>query len=310
VQYGLPFSPTKIDLVVKPCLTPNLGRGRASTWQHKRKGSDTPCDAQRTQPVLLDHYISVMNRDRPKRALVTGASSGIGAATVRSLRDTGWDVVAVARRTERLRQLTSETGATAYAADLTDPRAVEDLVSHVVADGHLEALVNVAGGAFGMATLGDAKVSDWKKMLDVNVLAALHMVQGFLPSLRAHGRGTVLFVTSTAGLVAYEKGGGYVASKFAEHAMVNTLRLEEAENNLRVIEVAPGMVRTEEFSVNRFGGDEAAAAKVYEGVANPLSAEDVANVITYSLNLPHHVNLDQVIIRPVAQAAAHKVIRS
>jgi NADP-dependent 3-hydroxy acid dehydrogenase YdfG len=126
--------------------------------------------------------------------------------------------------------------------------------------------------------------------------------------LREHGEGTVLNLTSTAGLIAYEGGGGYNAAKFAQHALTGALRLEEAENNIRVIEVAPGLVRTEEFSLNRLGGKEA-AAKVYEGVEKPLTAEDVADVVSYAVSLPHHINLDQIIIRPVAQAAAHKLIR-
>lgn len=244
------------------------------------------------------------------RALVTGASSGIGEATVRALVESGWDVIAVARRQDRLAKLAEETGATAIAADVTDPAAVGKLADTVMAGGGLDALINNAGGAFGVDTVANGKIADWEKMYNVNVLGTLRLTQAFLPALRDSGRGSVLLLTSTAGLTAYESGGGYVAAKHAERALANTLRLEEAENNVRVIEVAPGMVRTEEFALNRLGGDEEAAQKVYQGVEKPLTAADVADVIAYALNAPHHVNIDQLVVRPLAQPANHKVIRT
>ncbi|MCG2624407.1 SDR family oxidoreductase [Arthrobacter sp. I2-34] len=244
-----------------------------------------------------------------KRAVVTGASSGIGAATVRALRKSGWEVAAVARREQLLQQLADETGAVPFTVDVTDSDAVSGLVDEVLAGGGVDAVVNIAGGAFGVDSIQDGKLADWEKMYDVNVLGTLRMIQGFLPALRENGEGSVVLLTSTAGLVPYEGGGGYVAAKFAEHSMAGTLRLEEAEHNVRVIEIAPGLVHTEEFSLNRLGGDKEAADEVYAGVEKPLLAEDVADVVAYSLNLPHHVNLDQIVIRPVAQAAAHKVIR-
>jgi NADP-dependent 3-hydroxy acid dehydrogenase YdfG len=244
-----------------------------------------------------------------KRAVVTGASSGIGAATVRALRSSGWEVAAVARREQLLKELAHETGAVPFVVDVTDSDAVSGLVDEVLAGGGIDALVNIAGGAFGVDSILDGKFADWEKMYDVNVLGTLRMIQGFLPALRENGEGSVVLLTSTAGLVPYEGGGGYVAAKFAEHSMAGTLRLEEAEHNVRVIEIAPGLVQTDEFSLNRLGGNQEAADKVYEGVEKPLLAEDVADVVAYSLNLPHHVNLDEIIIRPVAQAATHKLIR-
>lgn len=245
-----------------------------------------------------------------KRVVVTGASSGIGAATVRSLADSGWDVTAVARREDRLLELAAETGATPIVADVTSPADVEGLAGRVLSDGGIDALVNNAGGAFGVDTVADGKFDDWEHMYNVNVLGTLRVTQAFLPALRESGQGSVLILTSTAGLTAYESGGGYVAAKHAERALANTLRLEEAENNVRVIEVAPGMVRTEEFSLNRLAGDEEAARKVYEGVEKPLTADDVADVMAFALNAPHHVNIDQLVIRPLAQPANHKVIRT
>jgi NADP-dependent 3-hydroxy acid dehydrogenase YdfG len=218
-------------------------------------------------------------------------------------------VVAVARRAERLAALAQETGAVAMPADVTDQASVDRLAATVLSDGGIDALVNIAGGAFGVDTIGEGKPADWQKMYEVNVLGSLRMIQAFLPALRDNGEGSVVLLTSTAGLVAYEGGGGYVAAKFAQHSMANTLRLEEAEHNVRVIDILPGLVQTEEFSLNRLGGDRQAAENVYAGVEKPLQAEDVADVVAYSLNLPHHVNLDQIVMRPVAQAAAHKLIR-
>lgn len=228
---------------------------------------------------------------------------------MRALRASGWDVVAVARRGDRLQALAEETGAVAMAADVTDDASVAGLAEAVLASGPVDALVNNAGGAFGMDSVAGGSVADWQRMYDVNVLGALRMTQAFLPALRAGGRGSVLLLTSTASFTAYEGGAGYSAAKSGEEMLARTLRLEEAEHNVRIIEIAPGMVKTEEFSLNRLG-DAAAADKVYAGVEKPLTAEDVAEVMAFALNLPHHVNLDQVVLRPLAQAAQHKVIRT
>lgn len=244
-----------------------------------------------------------------RRALVTGASSGIGAATAHRLTSEGWQVFAVARRTEKLEHLAEQEGIIPVVCDVTDPAQVASTLEKVTAEGGIDTLINNAGGALGLDTVAEGAAEDWRWMYEVNVLGALNMIQTFLPMLRAHGEGTILNVTSTAGLVAYEGGGGYNAAKFGEHALTGALRLEEAENNIRVIEVLPGMVKTDEFSAKRLRGDAAAAEKVYAGVEQPLVAEDVAEVIAHAVTLPHHINLDQVVVRPVAQAAQHKVIR-
>jgi len=243
-----------------------------------------------------------------KAALVTGASSGIGEATVRALRADGWTVFAVARRAERLAALERATGAVAIPADIAEDDDVSRLLAQVTGAGGIDTLINIAGGARGADRIGDANTADWEWMFRVNVLGTLKLTRAFLPMLRATGEGTVLNLTSTAGLDAYEGGGGYNAAKFGQHAMTNALRLEEAEHNVRVIEVAPGLVRTEEFALNRLG-DAQSAEKVYRGVEKPLTAEDVADVVRYAVSAPHHVNLDQIVIRPVAQAATHKLIR-
>lgn len=244
------------------------------------------------------------------RAVVTGASSGIGAATVRALRRDGWDVVAAARRLDRLQALADETGATPLALDVTDQASVDAFAAEVTAAGPVHALINNAGGAFGADRVLDTTTADWQWMYDVNVLGSLRMTRALLPALRGGGQGSVLFLTSTAAIAAYEGGAGYCGVKAAQQSMARALRLEEAENNIRVIEVSPGMVHTEEFSLNRLGGDQSAADKVYAGVANPLTADDVAAAIAFTLNAPHHVNIDQLVLRPLAQAANHKVLRS
>ncbi|OUM39543.1 SDR family oxidoreductase [Arthrobacter sedimenti] len=243
------------------------------------------------------------------RAVVTGASSGIGAATVRALRRNGWDVVAAARRVDRLEALAEETGATAVALDVTDQASVDAFTAEVTAAGPVHALVNNAGGAFGVERVADAVTSDWEWMYDVNVLGSMRMTRALLPALRSGGQGSVLFLTSTAALAAYEGGAGYCGVKAAQESMARSLRLEEAENNIRVIEVSPGMVYTEEFSLNRLGGDQAAAEAVYEGVDYPLTADDVASAVAFTLDAPHHMNIDQLVLRPLAQAANHKVLR-
>jgi NADP-dependent 3-hydroxy acid dehydrogenase YdfG len=254
-----------------------------------------------------------------KRVVVTGASSGIGAATVRLFRRRGWDVIAVARREDRLRELAAETGATWFRADVTVDADVAALREHVESTGVLDALVNNAGGAFGLDSVEAGSIDDWQRMFDVNVLGTKRAVSALLPSLRrgadlaraggGAGGADIVTVTSIAGHVAYENGGGYNASKFAEHALVAVLRLELSGEPIRVVEIAPGMVHTEEFSVNRFAGDQDRADAVYRDVEGPLVADDVAEAIVHAVELPPHVNLDLVTVKPVAQAAPHKVAK-
>ncbi|MGL3804652.1 SDR family oxidoreductase [Paeniglutamicibacter sp. R2-26] len=243
-------------------------------------------------------------------AVVTGASTGIGEATVRALRAAGWTVFAVARRADRLEALAEETGAIAVPADVTDDAQVDAVLAAVAAAGGIDTLINIAGGARGADYLGAAQNEDWDFMLRVNVMGTMKLTRAFLPMLRAHGQGTVLNLTSTAALASYEGGSGYNAAKAAQRALTKALRLEEVEHNLRVIEVLPGLVHTEEFALRRLDGNAEAAAAVYRGVEKPLTADDVAGVIGYAVNLPHHVNLDEIVIRPVAQAANHKLLRT
>ena len=248
-----------------------------------------------------------------KRAVVTGASTGIGWATVALLREHGWEVTGVARREDRLRELAEATGADVFAADLTDPADIDRLRAHLEAFGRVDALINNAGGARGMDRVEDGKPDEWLWMFEANVLSVQRITSALLPLLRATaaqaGNADIVTITSVAAAEVYEGGAGYNAAKAAEAAVSKVLRLELAGEPLRVIEIAPGMVKTEEFSLRRFGGDQERADKVYAGVADPLSAEDVAGVIAYAIELPGHVNLDSITIRPVAQAARDKVIR-
>ena len=248
-----------------------------------------------------------------RRAVVTGASSGIGAATVRALRASGWDVVGVARRAERLAALEEETGAAVFAADLTRQEDIDALATWLEQTGPVHALVQVAGGARGTDRVEDGRAEDWTWMYEANVLSTQRLVAALLPHLRAAaadgGYADTVFVTSTAAFTPYPGGGGYNAAKAAEAMIPHVLRLELNGEPIRVVEIAPGMVYTEEFTLNRVGGDSEAAARVYEGVENPLVADDVADVIAYALNAPRHVNLDLVTMRPVAQSAQHMLAR-
>ncbi|HZK59754.1 MAG TPA: SDR family NAD(P)-dependent oxidoreductase [Cryobacterium sp.] len=249
-----------------------------------------------------------------RRVVVTGASSGIGAATVRLFRRRGWDVVGVARRADRLAALAAETGADVFTADLTRQADVDALRDYLDSLGPVHALVNNAGGAMGLDTVEDSKIEDWAWMFEINVLAVKRVTSAVLPLLRAAiraegGSADIVTITSIAGHVAYLGGGGYNAAKFAAHAMTEVLRLELNGEPIRVIEVAPGMVKTEEFALVRFGGDAAKAAAPYENVPNPLSAEDIAETIVSSVERPAHVNLDLIVIKPVAQAAPTRIAK-
>lgn len=239
--------------------------------------------------------------------VVTGASSGIGAATARRLAGEGFFVVAAARRMERLVELAEAVpGLRPVRLDVTDPDSVAALAAAVP---DCVALVNNAGGAWGLDPVSAADPGDWQRMYDVNVLGVLRVTQALLPALLRSGSGTIVTVTSTAAHGVYEGGAGYTAAKHAAAAVGETLRLELVGSPVRVCEVAPGMVATEEFSLNRFGGDADRAAAVYRGVPGPLDADDIADAIAWVLTRPEHVNVDLLVVKPRAQAAAHRVHR-
>lgn len=244
---------------------------------------------------------------RSAQAVVTGASSGIGAATARRLAAEGYDVICAARRAERIEALAAEIGGTAVVCDVTDADDVAALAAAV--GDRLDLLVNNAGGAFGATPVAEADPEEWRRMYDVNVIGLVQVTRSLLPALLRSGAGVIVNVGSTAGRVAYEGGGGYTAAKHGTKVVTETLRLELYDQPVRVCEVAPGMVRTDEFALVRFGGDQEKADAVYAGVPDPLTAEDVADAITWVATRPAHVNIDSLVIRPRAQAAQHKVHR-
>jgi NADP-dependent 3-hydroxy acid dehydrogenase YdfG len=239
-------------------------------------------------------------------AVVTGASSGIGAATAERLAADGFDVVLAARRIGRLTELAARIGGRAVQLDVTDNTSVAALAAGL---DRVDVLVNNAGGSFDAAPVADADLSSWQRTYDVNVLGSVRVTKALLPALRASGAGDLVFVGSTAGLISYEGGASYTAAKHGVHTLAETLRLELVYEPVRVVEIAPGMVKTEEFALNRTG-DQAKADAVYRGVREPLVAEDVADCIAWAVTRPHHVNVDLLVVRPRAQAAQHKVARS
>lgn len=242
-------------------------------------------------------------------ALVTGASSGIGAATVRRLVAEGMRVTAVARRRDRLEALAAETGCDIVIADITSDADVARLVTHVSDNGGLQILVNNAGGAEGFGPVAASDLGAWQRQYELNVVGTVRVTQALLPALTDSGRGDVVIITSTAGHEPHEGGAGYAAAKAAEVMMARTLRLELTGQGVRVIEIAPGLVHTEEFSVNRFGGDQERADAMYRGI-EPLVAADIADAIAWSVTRPHHMQIDRMIIRPREQASYTKTLRT
>jgi NADP-dependent 3-hydroxy acid dehydrogenase YdfG len=242
-----------------------------------------------------------------RTAVVTGASSGIGAATARHLAAEGFHVFCAARREDRVAALAEEIGGTAVRCDVTSADDVARLAETV--GPRLDVLVNNAGGAFGAAPVAESDPDDWRRMYEVNVIGLLQVTRALLPALVASGAGVILNVGSTAGRIAYEGGAGYTAAKHGTQVVSETLRLELWDQPVRVCEIAPGMVRTDEFAMVRFDGDREKADAVYAGVAEPLTADDIADAITWMVTRPAHVNIDELVIRPRAQAAQHKVHR-
>lgn len=238
--------------------------------------------------------------------MVTGASSGIGAATARQLAAQGFEVVCAARRADRVQALADEIGGRALACDITTDDGVAALVE--AAGPRLDVLVNNAGGALGQEPVAEADVDAWQRMYQVNVIGTEKVTRGLLPALVA-ARGAIVFVTSVAADGPYEGGAGYCGAKAAERMIAGALRLEFWDQPVRITEICPGMVHTEEFSLTRYGGDQSRADAVYAGVPGPLTAEDVAEAITWMATRPAHVNIDRLTIRPVAQPAQHKVFR-
>jgi NADP-dependent 3-hydroxy acid dehydrogenase YdfG len=249
-----------------------------------------------------------------KTAVVTGASSGIGAATARRLAAEGFHVVLAARRRDRLDALAKEIAdsmpgagrVVAATLDVTSQESVDALAAGL-AECHV--LVNNAGGALGMEPVARADPADWQAMYDSNVLGLLRVTKALLPKLISGGAGHVVNITSLAAHVPYEGGAGYNAAKHAAYAVNEVLRLELVAEPVRVTEIAPGMVQTEEFSLVRFRGDADKAERTYQGVAEPLVADDVADCVAWAVTRPPHVNIDRIDVQPRVQAAPYKLHR-
>ena len=238
-------------------------------------------------------------------AVVTGASSGIGAATARHLAQAGYDLVLGARRLDKLQAVAQPLGARAIALDVTDAASVAAFCEQIPA---VNVLVNNAGGALGLEPVAEAEDEKWRTMFESNVLGTMRMTRTLLPKLEASGRGHIVVIGSIAGFEVYPGGAGYAAAKHAERALAETLRLELLGKPIRVTEIAPGLVETE-FSLVRFGGDAERATKPYQGMT-PLTADDVADAIVWAVTRPPHVNIDQMTIRPLDQATAMLVHRT
>ncbi len=242
-------------------------------------------------------------------AVVTGASSGIGAATARELARQGFSLVVTARRRDRLEPLVSEFAAIPYTLDVRDAQAITAFAGRLnETHGRVDVLVNNAGLALGREPLGESVDDDWVRMLETNVLGVARVTRALLPQLRAAPRAHIVNIGSVAGFDVYRGGAGYTSSKHALRAITQTLRLELNGEPIRVTEVAPGMTETE-FSVTRFKGDAAKAAEVYAGIT-PLSADDIASCVGFAVSRPPHVNVDYLVVRPIAQATSYQVARA
>ncbi|WP_062311021.1 SDR family NAD(P)-dependent oxidoreductase [Demequina rhizosphaerae] len=239
-----------------------------------------------------------------RTAVVTGASSGIGAASARALAADGWHVILGARRVDRLEALAEEIGGTALRLDVTDQESVDAFCDAIES---CDLLLNNAGGALGTSSIAEGDTDEWQWMYDVNVLGTLRVTKALLPKLVASGDGQVINIGSIAAREPYKGGGGYNAAKHAVAAMTRVLRIELLGQPVRVSEIDPGMVETE-FSLVRFGGDAEKAAKVYEGVT-PMSAEDIADAVRWVASRPKHVNIDQILMLATAQTSAQVVHR-
>ncbi|AOP55315.1 SDR family oxidoreductase [Brevibacterium aurantiacum] len=231
-----------------------------------------------------------------KVAIVTGASSGIGAATAAALAQDGWQVIVAARRKDKIEKVAADIGGTAVELDVSSDESVANLAAQV---DRVDLLVNNAGGARGLDPVAEADLEDWQWMFDVNVLGTVRVTKALLDKLIA-SEGHIINTVSMAAFTPYAGGAGYNVAKFGEGALTRVLRLEHVGDPIRVTQIDPGRVETD-FSLNRFDGDTDKAAKVYAGKLN-LSADDVAESIRWAASLPSHVNIDHIHIMPRDQA--------
>lgn len=238
-------------------------------------------------------------------AVITGASSGIGAATAAALAAAGYEVIVAARRADRLAEVAATTGGRAIRLDTADAASIDRFAAACPL--RVDVLVNNAGGALGLDSIEKGSDEDWIQMWQTNVLGVARVTRALLPALRRAPRSHIVMLGSTAGFETYPGGGGYTSSKHALRAVTRTLRLELLGEPIRLTEIAPGMVETE-FSINRFAGDRERASAVYRGL-EPLTADDIAECILFAVSRPSHVNVDEIVIRPLGQATSTTVHR-
>ena len=246
--------------------------------------------------------------DSDRIAVVTGASSGIGEATARGLRAAGFFVVLGARREDRLMAVARELGGRGLPLDVRDLASIDAFTAAIAAEyGQVEILINNAGLAAGLQPLAQGNDDDWVQMMETNMLGLLHVTRAMLPLRRRAPRAHIVNLGSVAGFEVYPGGVGYTASKHAVRAITKTLRLELMGEPIRVTEIEPGMVETE-FSLVRFKGDREKASNVYQGM-QPLTGADIADCIVWVVTRPPHVNVDEMVVRPIAQATVRDVAR-
>jgi NADP-dependent 3-hydroxy acid dehydrogenase YdfG len=247
-----------------------------------------------------------VSENTSRLAVVTGASSGIGAATARVLAGAGFEVALGARRVDRIEKLAAEIGGQARFLDVTDSGFVEEFASWTESLGGASVLVNNAGGAKGLEPVAEM-VENWRWMFETNALSIGLMTKALLPQIRRSDNGHVVIIGSAAGVEAYPGGSGYNAAKFAAHAIKENLRLELLGEDVRVTEILPGAAETE-FGLVRFGGDEERAEAPYKGIT-PLTSDDIAECVRWAVTLPPHVNVDRIDVKPVRQAGVARFVR-
>lgn len=240
-----------------------------------------------------------------KTAVITGASSGIGEATAVRLAEEGFEVILGARRFDKLEEVARRCGGTAVALDVSNRASVQAFAESF---GGVDVLVNNAGLASGLQAFDELEPERVEIMWDTNVMGLLRVTQALLSKLESEGGGHIVNLGSIAGFETYPGGGGYTATKHAVRALTKTMRIDLLGRPIRITEISPGMVETE-FSVVRFDGDEDKAGKVYEGMI-PLTGDDIADCIAWAVTRPPHVDIDEIVVRPIAQATATMVARA
>ena len=250
--------------------------------------------------------INTMN----KTAFITGATSGIGKATAELFAKNNIRLILCGRRTERLKELeetlSKKTQVTTLQFDVRDRNDVAEKINNLPKEfKNIDILINNAGNAHGLSTLQDGNIDDWDAMLDINVKGLLYVTKAIIPNMIANNTGFIVNIGSTAGKEVYKNGNVYCASKFAVNALNKSMRLDLNEHNIRVSAIHPGLVETE-FSDVRFKGDTERAKTVYTGF-KALQAEDIADIIHFVVTRPYHVNIEDLVVYPTAQASATMV---